>query len=116
VVSFDQKDGLDYNGISRYVLFTSVFITRVLTAASQKIVFEPSYGLFDHPTYDTYTLQINPASDPSSYFKFIAYCLDLAIFHRQFLHAYFMPSSYKMVLGKQVVLTDLKSVDELYGV
>ena len=101
----------------RYVLFTTVFITlRVLTAASQKIVFNPSYGLFEHPTYNIYTHQINPASDHSSYFKFISRCLGLGIFHRQFLHAYFMPSSYKMVLGKQAVLTDLKSVDELYGV
>jgi len=116
VVSFDREDGLDYSGVSRYILFTSVFITRVLTAASQKIVFNPSYGLFEHPTYDNYTLQIKPASDRSSYFKFIGRCLDLAIFHRQFLHAYFMPSSYKTVLGKQVVPTDLKSVDELYGV
>jgi len=116
MVNLDTEDGLDYSGVSRYVLSTSVFITRVLTAASQKIVFNPSYGLFEHPTYNIYTLQISPASNPSSYFKFISRCLGLAIFHRQFLHACFMPSSYKMVLGKQAVLTDLKSVDELYGV
>ena len=112
MVNLDTEDGLDYSGVSRYVLSTSVFITRVLTAASQKIVFNPSYGLFEHPTYVS-TLQIKPASDHSSYFKFISRCLGLAIFHRQLLYAYFMPSSYKTVLGKQVVLTDLKSVDEL---
>ena len=107
---------MDYSdSVSKYVLFTSVFITRVLTAASQKVVFNPSYGLFEHPTYDNYTLQIKPASDRSSYFKFIGHCLT-SLYSRQFLHAYFMPSSYKMVLGKQAVLIDLKSVDELYGV
>ena len=96
----DGEDRLDYSGVSKYVLFTTVFITRVLTAASQKIIFNPSYGLFEHSTHDDYTLQIKPASDRSSYFKFIGHCLDLTIFHRQFLHAYFIPSSYKMVLGK----------------
>jgi len=111
----DGEDGLDYSGVSRYILFISVFITRVLNVASQKIVFNPSYGLFEQPMYDIYTLQIKLASDRSSYFKFIGHCLDLAIFHTQFLYTYFMPSSYKMVLGKQVVLTDLKSVDELWS-
>jgi len=82
VVSFDIEDGLDYSDVSRCVIFTTVFITRVLTAASQKIIFNPSYGLFEHPTYDIYTLQIKPASDHSSYFKFIGRCLGLAIFHR----------------------------------
>jgi len=55
MVSFDGKDGLDYSGVSRYVLFTSVFITRLLTAASQKIIFNSSYGLFEYPTYDIYS-------------------------------------------------------------
>jgi len=84
--------------------------------ASQKIVFNPSYGLLEHPTYDIHTLQIKPASDHSSYFKLIGHCLDLAMFHRQFLFAYFMSSSYKRFQGKQMVLADLKSVNELYGV
>jgi len=78
----DGEDGLDYSGVSRYVLFTTVFITRVLTAASQEIVFNPSYGLFGYSTHDNYTLQINPASGHSSYFKFIGRRLGLAIFHR----------------------------------
>ena len=68
VVSFDGESGLDYaiySGVSKYVLFTTVFITRVLTAASQEIVFNPSYGLFGYSTHDNYTLQINPASGHS---------------------------------------------------
>jgi len=46
-----------------------------------------------------------------SYFKFIGRCLGLAIFHRRFLDAYFVPSFYKMILGKAMALTDLEAVD-----
>ena len=48
MVSFDAEDGLDYSGVSRYIPFTSVFIARVLTAASQKIIFNPFYGLLEY--------------------------------------------------------------------
>jgi E3 ubiquitin-protein ligase NEDD4 len=37
--------------------------------------------------------------------------LGLAIFHRRFLDAYFVPSFYKMILGKAMALTDLEAVD-----
>ncbi len=77
-------------------------------------IFNPSYGLFEYSTHDNYTLQINPASginpDHLSYFKFIGRCLGLAIFHRRFLDAYFVPSFYKMILGKHMALADLESV------
>jgi E3 ubiquitin-protein ligase NEDD4 len=78
-------------------------------------IFNPSYGLFEYSTHDNYTLQINPASginpDHLSYFKFIGRILGLAIFHRRFLDAYFVPSFYKMMLGRPVTLKDLESVD-----
>jgi E3 ubiquitin-protein ligase NEDD4 len=78
-------------------------------------IFNPSYGLFEYSTHDNYTLQINPASginpDHLSYFKFIGRCLGLAIFHRRFLDAYFVPSFYKMTLRKNMTLADLESVD-----
>jgi E3 ubiquitin-protein ligase NEDD4 len=78
-------------------------------------IFNPSYGLFEYSTHDNYTLQINPASginpDHLSYFKFIGRCLGLAIFHRRFLDAYFVPSFYKMILGKAMALADLEAVD-----
>ncbi|KAL0571341.1 hypothetical protein V5O48_010623 [Marasmius crinis-equi] len=90
MVNFEGEDGLDYGGVS-------------------------SYGLFEYSAHDNYTLQINPASginpDHLSYFKFIGRCLGLAIFHRRFLDAYFVPSFYKMMLSKQVTLGDLESVD-----
>ncbi|KAF8895481.1 hypothetical protein BD779DRAFT_1499760 [Infundibulicybe gibba] len=104
MVSFDGEDGLDYGGVSREWFFL----------LSHEI-FNPSYGLFEYSTHDNYTLQINPASginpDHLSYFKFIGRCLGLAIFHRRFLDAYFVPSFYKMILGKPMSLVDLESVE-----
>lgn len=108
MISFEGEDGLDYGGVSREWFFL----------LSHEI-FNPSYGLFEYSTHDNYTLQINPASainpDHLTYFKFIGRCLGLAIFHRRFLDAYFVPSFYKMILGKHVSLADLESVDaDLY--
>ena len=78
-------------------------------------IFNPSYGLFEYSTHDNYTLQINPASginpDHLSYFKFIGRIVGLAIFHRRFLDAYFVPSFYKMILGKAMAISDLEAVN-----
>ncbi|PPR04072.1 hypothetical protein CVT24_010645, partial [Panaeolus cyanescens] len=104
MVSFDGEDGLDYGGVSREWFFL----------LSHEI-FDPSYGLFEYSTHDNYTLQINPASginpDHLSYFKFIGRCVGLAIFHRRFLDAYFVPSFYKMILAKPMTNADLEAVD-----
>ncbi|KAF8903115.1 hypothetical protein CPB84DRAFT_1814748 [Gymnopilus junonius] len=104
MVNFEGEDGLDYGGVSREWFFLL-----------SHEVFNPSYGLFEYSTHDNYTLQINPASginpDHLSYFKFIGRCLGLAIFHRRFLDAYFVPSFYKMILGKHMSLADLEAVD-----
>ncbi|KAK7469288.1 hypothetical protein VKT23_003772 [Stygiomarasmius scandens] len=104
MVSFDGEDALDYGGVGREWFFL----------LSHEI-FNPSYGLFEYSAHDNYTLQINPASginpDHLSYFKFIGRILGLAIFHRRFLDAYFVPSFYKMMLGKHMTLKDLESVD-----
>ncbi|KAJ7250836.1 hypothetical protein B0H12DRAFT_1120053 [Mycena haematopus] len=104
MVSFEGEDGLDYGGVGREWFFL----------LSHEI-FNPSYGLFEYSTHDNYTLQINPASginpDHLSYFKFTGRCLGLAIFHRRFLDAYFVPSFYKMILSKAMALTDLEAVD-----
>ncbi|KXN88286.1 putative E3 ubiquitin-protein ligase hulA [Leucoagaricus sp. SymC.cos] len=104
MVSFDNEDGLDYGGVSREWFFL----------LSHEI-FNPSYGLFEYSTHDNYTLQINHASginpDHLSYFKFIGRTVGLAIFHRRFLDAYFVPSLYKMILSKHVSIADLEAVD-----
>ncbi|KAF9533161.1 hypothetical protein CPB83DRAFT_903141 [Crepidotus variabilis] len=104
MINFEGEDGLDYGGVSREWFFL----------LSHEI-FNPSYGLFEYSAHDNYTLQINPNSginpDHLSYFKFIGRTLGLAIFHRRFLDAYFVPSFYKMILGKHMMLEDLQSVD-----
>ncbi|KAI0319606.1 hypothetical protein OF83DRAFT_1281822 [Amylostereum chailletii] len=108
MVRFEGEDGLDYGGVSREWFFLL-----------SHEMFNPSYGLFEYSAHDNYTLQINPASGVNpehlDYFKFIGRCLGLAIFHHRFLDAYFVPSMYKMILGKRVNIKDLEAVDyELY--
>lgn len=79
-------------------------------------MFDPSYGLFTYSTMDSYTLQINPSSyvnpEHLSYFKFIGRVVGMAIFHRRFLDAFFVPCFYKIILGKKVIIADLEGVDE----
>lgn len=125
MVSFEGEDGLDYGGVSRSVypfLWHSQFTDAGYLLNDREWffllsheIFNPSYGLFEYSTHDNYTLQINNQSginpDHLSYFKFIGRCLGLAIFHRRFLDAYFVPSFYKMMLAKSMMLEDLESVD-----
>ncbi|KAI9454451.1 HECT-domain-containing protein [Lactarius psammicola] len=108
MVKFEGEDALDYGGVSREWFFLL-----------SHEMFNPSYGLFEYSAHDNYTLQINPASGVNpehlDYFKFIGRVLGLAVFHHRFLDAYFVPSFYKMVLGKKVNIKDLEAVDyELY--
>ncbi|KAF9241124.1 hypothetical protein BU15DRAFT_87357 [Melanogaster broomeanus] len=104
VIRFEGEDGLDYGGVSREWFFL----------ISHEI-FDPSYGLFQYSTHDNYTLQINWMSginpEHLTYFKFIGRIMGLAIFHRRFLDAYFVPSFYKTIIGKKPALSDLEAVD-----
>jgi E3 ubiquitin-protein ligase NEDD4 len=104
VIRFEGEDGLDYGGVSREWFFL----------ISHEI-FDPSYGLFQYSAHDNYTLQINWMSGVNpehlTYFKFIGRIMGLAIFHRRFLDAYFVPSFYKMIIGKKPALSDLEAVD-----
>jgi E3 ubiquitin-protein ligase NEDD4 len=78
-------------------------------------MFNPSFCLFEYPTTNNYTLQINANSDINpehlSYFKFIGRAIGLAVFHQRFLDAYFIGAFYKMILGKKIGLVDMESVD-----
>jgi E3 ubiquitin-protein ligase NEDD4 len=78
-------------------------------------MFSPAYCLFEYSTRANYTLQINAASSVNpehlEYFKFVGRCLGLAIFHRQMIDAYFVTAFYKMMLRKNVGISDLESVD-----
>lgn len=125
MIKFDGEDGLDYGGLSRYVLslcpvihqraHLAVAVYREFFFLLSHEMFNPFYCLFEYSAHDNYTLQINPASGVNpehlNYFKFIGRCVGLGIFHRRFLDAYFVVSLYKMILHRRVTLSDLESVD-----
>jgi E3 ubiquitin-protein ligase NEDD4 len=70
-------------------------------------MFNPSFCLFEYPTTNNYTLQINANSDINPEHLSIG----LAVFHQRFLDAYFIGAFYKMILGKKIGLVDMESVD-----
>uniref|UniRef100_A0A8C0HG45 E3 ubiquitin-protein ligase NEDD4-like n=1 Tax=Chelonoidis abingdonii TaxID=106734 RepID=A0A8C0HG45_CHEAB len=103
-IEFESEKGLDYGGVAREWFFLL-----------SKEMFNPYYGLFEYSATDNYTLQINPNSglcneDHLSYFTFIGRVAGLAVFHGKLLDG----ELYKMMLGKQITLKDMESVDSEY--
>ncbi|XP_064165135.1 E3 ubiquitin-protein ligase NEDD4-like isoform X9 [Anguilla rostrata] len=107
-IEFESEKGLDYGGVAREWFFLL-----------SKEMFNPYYGLFEYSATDNYTLQINPNSglcneDHLSYFKFIGRVAGMAVFHGKLLDGFFIRPFYKMMLGKQITLMDMESVDSEY--
>uniref|UniRef100_A0A8C6WM05 E3 ubiquitin-protein ligase n=1 Tax=Neogobius melanostomus TaxID=47308 RepID=A0A8C6WM05_9GOBI len=107
-IEFEAEKGLDYGGVAREWFFLL-----------SKEMFNPYYGLFEYSATDNYTLQINPNSglcneDHLSYFKFIGRVAGMAVFHGKLLDGFFIRPFYKMMLGKQISLKDMESVDSEY--
>ncbi|XP_075216382.1 E3 ubiquitin-protein ligase Nedd4 isoform X2 [Lycorma delicatula] len=107
-VEFDGELGLDYGGLAREWFFLL-----------SKEMFNPYYGLFEYSAMDNYTLQINPISglcneEHLNYFKFIGRIAGMAVYHGKLLDAFFIRPFYKMMLGKQIDLKDMESVDSEY--
>ncbi|XP_066566896.1 E3 ubiquitin-protein ligase NEDD4-like isoform X4 [Amia ocellicauda] len=107
-IEFELEKGLDYGGVAREWFFLL-----------SKEMFNPYYGLFEYSATDNYTLQINPNSglcneDHLSYFKFIGRVAGMAVFHGKLLDGFFIRPFYKMMLGKQITLKDMESVDSEY--
>ncbi|KAM4708479.1 E3 ubiquitin-protein ligase NEDD4-like isoform 3-T3 [Discoglossus pictus] len=107
-IEFEAEKGLDYGGVAREWFFLL-----------SKEMFNPYYGLFEYSATDNYTLQINPNSglcneDHLSYFTFIGRIAGLAVFHGKLLDGFFIRPFYKMMLGKQITLKDMESVDSEY--
>ncbi|XP_077944222.1 E3 ubiquitin-protein ligase NEDD4-like isoform X11 [Gasterosteus aculeatus] len=107
-IEFESEKGLDYGGVAREWFFLL-----------SKEMFNPYYGLFEYSATDNYTLQINPNSglcneDHLSYFKFIGRVAGMAVFHGKLLDGFFIRPFYKMMLGKQISLKDMESVDSEY--
>ncbi|XP_074923578.1 E3 ubiquitin-protein ligase NEDD4-like [Chelonoidis abingdonii] len=106
-IEFESEKGLDYGGVAREWFFLL-----------SKEMFNPYYGLFEYSATDNYTLQINPNSglcneDHLSYFTFIGRVAGLAVFHGKLLDVK-VGELYKMMLGKQITLKDMESVDSEY--
>ncbi|KAI4882871.1 hypothetical protein NFI96_013091 [Prochilodus magdalenae] len=107
-IEFESEKGLDYGGVAREWFFLL-----------SKEMFNPYYGLFEYSATDNYTLQINPNSglcneDHLSYFKFIGRVAGMAVYHGKLLDGFFIRPFYKMMLGKQISLNDMESVDSEY--
>ncbi|XP_008324290.1 E3 ubiquitin-protein ligase NEDD4-like isoform X6 [Cynoglossus semilaevis] len=107
-IEFESEKGLDYGGVAREWFFLL-----------SKEMFNPYYGLFEYSATDNYTLQINPNSglcneDHLSYFKFIGRVAGMAVYHGKLLDGFFIRPFYKMMLGKQISLKDMESVDSEY--
>jgi len=107
-IVFDGEVGLDYGGVSREWFYLL-----------SKEIFNPYYGLFEYSATDNYTLQINPNSGLCNdqhlqYYKFIGRVAGMAIYHGKLLDAFFIRPFYKMMLGKNITLQDMESVDSEY--
>eukprot|EP00127_Corallochytrium_limacisporum_P005528 Clim_evm45s207 gene=Clim_evmTU45s207 len=108
-IIFEGEEALDYGGVAREWFFDL-----------SHEMFNPYYGLFEYSAADTYTLQLNPNSGVNpehlEYFKFIGRVTGMAVFHGKLIDAYFVPSFYKMMLGKEPTLEDMETVDmEFYN-
>ncbi|XP_018495142.1 E3 ubiquitin-protein ligase NEDD4 [Galendromus occidentalis] len=107
-VEFDSEEVLDYGGASREFFYLL-----------SKEMFNPYYGLFEYSAADNYTLQVNPMSGVCNenhipYFKFIGRSAGMAVYHGKLLEAFFIRPFYKMMLGKNITLKDMESVDTEY--
>jgi len=107
-IEFEGEQGLDYGGVAREWFYLL-----------SKEMFNPYYGLFEYSAIDDYTLQINPLSgivneEHLSYFKFIGRVVGMAVYHGKLVDAYFIRPFYKMMLGRQITLNDMESVDPEY--
>jgi len=104
MVKFRGEEGLDYGGVAREWLYL----------LSHEML-NPYYGLFQYSREDVYTLQINQDSginpEHLSYFHFVGRIIGQAIFHGHYLDGGFTLPFYKQLLGKQITLDDLESVD-----
>uniref|UniRef100_G1RA08 E3 ubiquitin-protein ligase NEDD4-like n=1 Tax=Nomascus leucogenys TaxID=61853 RepID=G1RA08_NOMLE len=99
-IEFESEKGLDYGGCGPEKWCDWAFLLFLLKR-------------------DNYTLQINPNSglcneDHLSYFTFIGRVAGLAVFHGKLLDGFFIRPFYKMMLGKQITLNDMESVDSEY--
>eukprot|EP01086_Lenisia_limosa_P002893 TRINITY_DN1697_c0_g1_i4.p1 TRINITY_DN1697_c0_g1~~TRINITY_DN1697_c0_g1_i4.p1 ORF type:complete len:795 (-),score=150.24 TRINITY_DN1697_c0_g1_i4:157-2541(-) len=108
-IKFSGEQGLDYGGLAREWFF---LLSREM--------FNPYYCLFQYSAIDNYTLQINPNSSVNPehllYFRFIGRVMGMAIYNNKLLTGFFVRPLYKLILGKELSLEDMETVDpEIYS-
>ncbi|PNJ44140.1 WWP1 isoform 7, partial [Pongo abelii] len=144
-VIFRGEEGLDYGGLARNILRSSLMSGKFSSIMSLNIfsvpfvpfffrnishgewffllsheVLNPMYCLFEYAGKNNYCLQINPAStinpDHLSYFCFIGRFIAMALFHGKFIDTGFSLPFYKRMLSKKLTIKDLESIDtEFYN-
>ncbi|XP_075258712.1 E3 ubiquitin-protein ligase NEDD4-like [Convolutriloba macropyga] len=108
-IEYVGEAGVDYGGLARE-WFQDI----------SRQMFDPYYGLFEYSAFDSYSLQINPHSQLCcgdqhlKYFAFVGRVCGMAVYHGKLIDGYFVKSFYKALLGKEVTLEDLESVDARY--
>lgn len=106
-ITFNGEEGLDYGGIAREWFYLL-----------SRDMLNPYYGLFQQAANDQYLLEINPCSsinpDHISYFRFIGRVLGLALAHGHYVDGCFVPSLFKLLLGRGISVTDMEKVDPTF--
>lgn len=106
-IKYTGEEGIDYGGVSRDYFH-----------ALSREVFNPSYCLFEYVSEEDYSLKINNLSyfneEHLEYFKFTGRVIGLALYHNVLLEVQFIDTFYKMILGQNITLDDLKKVDRDY--
>ena len=106
-IVFQNEDALDYGGVAREWFY---LLSREML--------NPYYGLFQHADSNQYLLEINPCSsinpDHLSYFRFIGRVLGLAIAHGHYVDGCFVPSLFKLLLGRSINVDDMEKVDPTF--
>jgi hypothetical protein len=84
-------------------------------ALSQEIL-KPEHHLFERVGKHGYEFKVNTQSHKNTHhlehFYFVGLIMGMAVYHGKLFHAYFTLPFYKMLMGKEIVLEDMSSVDE----
>lgn len=103
-IRFQGEEGVDAGGV-----------TREWFGALSRQMFDPNYALFNPVASDRTTFHPNPLSEINpehlTFFKFIGRIIGKALYEGRVLDCHFSRAVYKRVLGKQVSLKDMETLD-----
>ncbi|ORY33382.1 hypothetical protein BCR39DRAFT_491673 [Naematelia encephala] len=107
-VKFSSEEGVDAGGV-----------TREWYSVLAQQIFDPNFALFEPCAADQQTYQPNKASAVNGdhhlgYFKFVGRVIGKAVYDGRLLDAYFSRAFYKQILGRNVDMRDLESIDPEY--